>query len=185
MRPRTLLVAALLLGTTGCEIAGCRINNMVQQPRVDPYEASELFADGAAARPPVPGAVTRDRPAVLPEVVEVDAGMLVRGRDRFQVFCSPCHDLAGTGAGMIVRRGYPTPPSFHSPRLRAMSDATILGVIRNGRGKMPPYGPQVGDWDRVAIVAWIRVLQRSQAAALADLPAKQQQQLLAQPEDAP
>ena len=97
--------------------------------------------------------------------------LLARGHDRFDIFCAPCHSVAGDGDGMVARRGFPHPPSFHSDRLRSASDAHFYAVITYGYGAMYSYATRVEPADRVAIVAYIRALQLSQhalAARLAD-----------------
>ena len=97
--------------------------------------------------------------------------LLVRGRERFDIFCSPCHSIAGDGDGMVARRGFPHPPSFHDDRLREASDAHFYAVITEGYGAMHSYADRVPSSDRLAIVAYIRALQFSQhvpATALAE-----------------
>jgi mono/diheme cytochrome c family protein len=100
----------------------------------------------------------------------VSKATLERGRQRFDVYCSPCHDRAGTGRGMIVMRGYKQPPSFHEERLRGMPPGYFFDVITNGFGIMPSYAAQVPVVDRWAIAAYIRALQLSQHATLAEVP---------------
>src|SRR4029078_13618013 len=97
---------------------------------------------------------------------------LARGRDRFDIFCSPCHSIAGDGDGMIARRGFPHPPSFHTDRLRNASDAHFYAVITNGYGVMHSYARRVPPSDRLAIIAYIRALQLSQHAPTALLDPK-------------
>jgi mono/diheme cytochrome c family protein len=97
--------------------------------------------------------------------------LLARGRERFDIFCSPCHSIAGDGDGMVARRGFPHPPSFHGDRLREASDQHFYAVITDGYGAMHPYATRVPPSDRLAIVAYIRALQLSQdvpATALAE-----------------
>jgi mono/diheme cytochrome c family protein len=103
----------------------------------------------------------------LQEVVE-------RGRQRFEVYCVYCHDHLGTGNGFVPQRGYPAPPTYHSPRVRALPLGTIFRVITNGKGRMPPYGSQVAEADRWAIAAYIRTLQFSQYASLSGLEPEDQ-----------
>lgn len=95
---------------------------------------------------------------------------LERGRERFDIYCSPCHSVAGDGDGMIVRRGFPSPPSYHTDRLRNAPDAHFYSVITNGYGMMYSYADRVAPDDRWAIVAYIRALQLSQNARLDDVP---------------
>ena len=106
--------------------------------------------------------------------------MLARGRERFDIFCSPCHGIAGDGDGMIVRRGFPRPPSFHTGQMRAASDAHLYAVVTDGYGAMSAYATRVEPADRVAIVAYIRALQLAQHAPLAVVPDAERARLLAE-----
>ena len=171
-------------------LAGCR-QKMADQPRYEPLVRSTFFEDGRAARPLVEGTVARGelrgdellytgkeggKPVDLfpfPATLAV----LTRGQQRYNIFCSPCHDRVGTGQGTIVRRGYRVPPSFHIDRLRQAPAGYFFDVISKGFGVMPDYAQQVQPEDRWAIVAYIRALQLSQHAALADVPEDQRQQL--------
>ncbi|MEI7035327.1 cytochrome c [Fulvimonas yonginensis] len=92
------------------------------------------------------------------------ASLLQRGRERYDIYCAPCHGLAGNGDGMIARRGFPAPPSYHTDRLRNASDSHFYQVISNGYGVMYPYADRIAPPDRWAIVAYIRALQLSQHA---------------------
>ncbi|HVM96496.1 MAG TPA: cytochrome c, partial [Candidatus Acidoferrales bacterium] len=100
----------------------------------------------------------------------VTSQVLLRGQERFNIYCSPCHDRVGNGQGMIVQRGYKQPPTFHSDRLRAQPPGYFFEVISHGFGVMPSYAGQVPPADRWAIVAYIRALQLSQKATLDDVP---------------
>jgi mono/diheme cytochrome c family protein len=163
--------------------AGCR-QDMHNQPKYRPLRPSTLFADGSSARPLVEGTVARgtlqedeafftgkianQTVKELPfQVTEAD---LNRGQERFDIFCAPCHDTTGNGRGMVVRRGYRQPPSFHDPRLRAADAGYLFDVMTNGFGVMPDYRAQVEPRDRWRIVAYIRALQMSTAATAADVP---------------
>jgi len=172
-------------------LCACR-QQMAEQPRYDPLEPSTFFADGQSARPPVAGTVAREEPldnSTLLYTGKVgdkfaDAfpfpatlAVLQRGQERFDIFCSPCHSRLGDGAGMIVRRGYTRPPSFHSDRLRAAPAGYFFTVISDGFGAMPGYAAQVPPQDRWAIIAYIRALQLSQHATLADVPPDERQRL--------
>ena len=110
------------------------------------------------------------RPLAAANPLPVDRRTLERGRQRFDIYCSPCHSIAGDGDGMIVRRGFPQPPSYHTDRLRNAPDAHFYSVITNGYGMMYSYADRVAPSDRWAIVAYIRALQLSQNARLADVP---------------
>ena len=182
--------------------AGCR-QDMHDQPKYQPLEASSFFADGRASRPRIPGTVARGRrdddgllvsgkqDGKLSEVfpAPVTKALLDRGHQRFDVYCSPCHDRAGTGQGMIVMRGYKQPTSFHDERLRTMPPGYFFDVVTNGFGIMPSYAGQIPVDDRWAIAAYIRALQLSQHATLADVPEAERQALLTgkpiQPMEAP
>jgi mono/diheme cytochrome c family protein len=103
--------------------------------------------------------------------------LLERGQERFDIYCAPCHDHLGSGQGMIVRRGFSPPPSLHIERLRLAPVGHFFDVISNGYGAMSNYGKQVSPHDRWAIAAYIRALQLSQHATLAEVPDAAKQQL--------
>ena len=107
----------------------------------------------------------------------ITSEVLARGEERFNINCSPCHGRTGYGDGMIVRRGFPQPPSYHIDRLRRAPEAHFYDVMTNGFGRMPGYADQVSPRDRWMIIAYIRALQLSQNATVADVPADQQPQL--------
>ena len=161
-----LAVAAMVLAAIG----GC--DDMANQPKRLPYE---LPADASQpanwpAIPPV-GIVARDDKPVPPPPLTL--ALLQRGRERFDIACAPCHDRAGTGHGMIVERGFPAPPSYHIARLREAPAQHFYDVITNGYGIMFSYADRVTPADRWAITAYIRALQASTAAQLADVPPDQ------------
>ena len=106
-----------------------------------------------------------------------DQGRAGRGEQRYNIYCTPCHDRTGNGNGMIVRRGYRRPPSYHSDRLRQQPNGYFFDVITNGFGAMPDYAAQIQPRDRWAIVAYIRALQFSQQASINDVPAGARGQL--------
>ena len=159
---------------------------MHDQPKYEPLEASEIFANGAASRPFVEGTVARGHlgedvgyqtgldasGAFVAEFpMALDRRMLERGRSRYEAFCAPCHDRLGEGLGMIVRRGFKRPASFHEERLREAQPGYYVNVITNGFGQMSSYAPQIRPADRWAIAAYIRALQLSRqvpAEALSD-----------------
>lgn len=157
-------------------LAACTSVDMARQPRVDPLQPSEAFPHEQSARPALEGVVSRqdeaeqtwletgleDGEPVKEMPLEVDNAMLERGAEQFNIFCTPCHDGAGTGNGVIVQRGYPQPPSFHEQRLRDAPDGHFFDVITNGFGHMYSYAPQTEPADRWAIIAHIRQLQESQ-----------------------
>jgi mono/diheme cytochrome c family protein len=163
--------------------AGCR-QDMHDQPKYIPMRESAFFTDVRSARPLVEGTVARGHlrddellytgkvngadAALFP--FRVDAMVMARGRDRFDIFCAPCHGRTGQGDGMVVRRGYRRPPSLHLDRLRDAPAGHFFDVITNGFGAMPEYAAQVKAEDRWAIVAYLRALQLSGHATLADVP---------------
>ena len=102
--------------------------------------------------------------------MRVDAPVMTRGRERFNIYCSPCHGRTGQGDGMVVRRGYRRPPSMHQDRLRDAPAGHFFDVITNGFGAMPDYAAQIKAEDRWAIIAYVRALQLSEHATLADVP---------------
>jgi mono/diheme cytochrome c family protein len=101
----------------------------------------------------------------------IDAAMLERGRDRHEIYCAPCHGSDGYGRGMVVRRGFPAPPSYHDARLRAAPDGEIYAAIARGSGRMLSLADRLTPADRWAVVAYVRALQLSQSALAAGLPA--------------
>jgi len=169
----------------GLLASGCR-QDMHDQPRYKPFAQSDFFADRRSARPLVDGTIARGHlrdDAVLYTgkaagkpvdafPVAVTAAVMARGQERFDIFCSPCHGRTGAGDGMIVRRGYRKPPTFHQDRLRQAAPGYTFDVITNGFGAMPDYAQQIPVRDRWAIVAYIKALQRSQNAAVGTVPAE-------------
>jgi mono/diheme cytochrome c family protein len=167
------MMRALLILVIPLMLAGCDEQSMIQQKRYDPYEPSKLWRNGSEAQPLPSGTMAQSDLARDMEVKEpppVTAALVERGRQRFDIFCSPCHGLSGRGDGMIVQRGFPPPPSYHSARLRSAPARHFFNVITNGFGVMYPYAARVEPHDRWAIVAYIRALQTSQHAQLADVP---------------
>ena len=178
--PLLILGAALLL------TAGCR-QDMHQAPSHQPLEASDFFADGMASRPLVEGTVPRgqlrDDPHLYEAIdadglpaesfpFEISHGVLRRGQDLYNAFCTPCHDRVGDGNGIVVQRGYRQPASLHEERLLNAPLGYYFDVITHGFGVMPGYARQIQTRDRWAIVAYIRALQLSQRARLVELPAE-------------
>ena len=169
-------------------LAGCR-QDMHDQPRFKPLAESDFYTDLRSARPPVEGTVARgqlhedtyfytgkigNNPGdVMPFPVTKE--VLERGRERFNIFCAPCHSRLGDGNGVVPSRGFPRkPPSYQTERLRKAPWGYFFDVITNGFGSMPDYGSQIPPRDRWAIVAYIRALQLSQGATAEDVPAGQQ-----------
>jgi mono/diheme cytochrome c family protein len=165
---------------------------MAEQPRYEPLQKSSFFEDQRASRPLVEGTVARGHldadellatgksggqpAAAFP--FPVNRQVLLRGQQRYDIFCSPCHDRVGKGQGMIVRRGYRPPPSLHIERLRVAPSGHFFDVITHGFGVMPDYAAQISARDRWAIVAYVRALQLSQNAAIGDVPESERRALL-------
>ncbi len=153
---------------------------MDSQPKYSEYQPSELFANGRVVQAPVAGTVARDDPARESEATEkpaLAAQLLARGRAQYDVFCSPCHDRVGTGNGIIVQRGFPRPASLHDERLRSADDQHFIDAMARGYGAMYAFADRVRPRDRWAIVAYIRALQLSQHAQVADVPDAQRADL--------
>jgi len=168
MNSRALLWIAVVL-----PLAACDDHSMTQQKRYVTYAPAGLFPDDTEAQPLPAGVVAQgdlDRAAQSANPPAVDAALLARGRQRYDIYCSPCHGLSGKGDGMVVQRGFPAPPSYHIARLRAAPAQHVFDVITNGYGVMYSYASRVEPHDRWAIVAYVRALQQSQGAKLADMP---------------
>jgi mono/diheme cytochrome c family protein len=182
-------VSAALLLAAG--LAGC--DNMKHQQNVRSFEASAHFADGASARLPPAHTVARGSPApgdpvatgkkggiLLTELpVPLTRGLLERGRERFNIYCAACHGEDGYGRGIVVRCGFPAPPSYYEPWLLQAPVGHLFEVITQGIGRMYPLADRIEPRDRWAIVAYVRALQRSQHARLADLPSAERQRFSA------
>ncbi len=187
-----LLIAAAALAL----VAGCRggvssdppvhvVGDMDWQPKYQPEEASPIFQDGRAMRPLVEGTVAQGHldeddafyrgkqgdTFVAKAPVEVDEKLIQRGQDRFNIYCTPCHDKSGSGHGMVVKRGFPPPVDLASDRVRGLPDGEIFNVITHGVRNMPSYRKQIPVEDRWAIVTWVRVLGHSQHGSVNDVPA--------------
>lgn len=179
---RMLALGALLM--TVALGAACRIDMHVQ-PRQNPLSRSDFFSDQRSARPPVEGTIARgqlledtyfytgkigNNPGdVMPFPVTKE--ILQRGRERYNIFCAPCHSRVGDGNGFVPSRGFARkPPSFHIARLQKAPVGYIYDVITEGFGIMPEYAAQIPPKDRWTIVAYIRALQLSQNATMADVP---------------
>jgi len=175
------------------------IQDMDNQPKVKPQARMMLFADHRGMRPPVPGTVSRDAVIGDPAFeqgrgesdawieampVAVSMPLIERGRQRYDIYCSPCHGLAGFGDGMVAQRadqlqeGTWTPPtSLHTDLVRTRPVGHLFNTISNGIRNMPSYGSQIPVEDRWAIVAYVKALQRSQNATIDDVPADLRAQL--------
>lgn len=179
--PGAVAALAIALSLGGCEKLA---RNMYDGAKEKPLRPSASFEDGSSSRPQVAGTVEHargilaatssgrvgreaedrrlaaERATALP--YPVDMPLLRRGRERFDIYCAPCHSRLGDGDGMVARRGFPHPPSYHIDRLRNAPDRHFYDVITNGYGVMYPYGDRVAPEDRWAIVAYIRALQLAQ-----------------------
>ena len=188
--PQLALILLASLPLASCERM---MKNMYDQPRDQAYSANPLFEDGASMRTPPAGTqayasgaragsssgrqgneetirgLQDDAAGTQP--YPVDGQLLARGKERYGIYCLPCHSPVGDGDGRIVRRGFPAPPSYHIARLRAAPDRYIYDVISQGYGAMAPYADRIPPADRWAIVAFVRALQLSQYAKLDELPA--------------
>lgn len=164
---------------------------MQRGPRYDPLTKNEFFPNQMASRPLVEGTVARGQlredtafytGKVNGEPVDsipipLTRDLLVRGQERFTVYCTPCHGGTGVGNGVVVQRGFKPPPSFHEQRLRDMQIGYFVDVITNGFGNMQDYAAQVKPQDRWAIAAYIRALQLSQNATIDDVPVEDRPKL--------
>jgi mono/diheme cytochrome c family protein len=206
LAPLALLAPLVLGGLAGCREQTSDDSpillerNMYDQERYNPESFSGFFPDHQTMRMPMPGTVARDRYEDDPEVatglladrsgyvmttpqglVQHMGGpekLVLRGQERFAIYCAPCHGLTGDGKGMVVckrdkgtgpctdTRGFPPLPSYEDPRLRTMPDGQLFATITHGARTMPAYGPQIPIPDRWAIVSYVRALQVSQMAAV-------------------
>ena len=164
------------------------------QPRYNPYDPTDFFGDGQSARQPVAGTVPRGDLTLGPQELlytgkvdgqpsevfpfPVTREIVERGRERFDVFCAPCHGYGGDGDGMIVQRGFRHPPSLHEDRLKTAPAGHYFDVITNGFGVMYPYGSRVPTRDRWAIIAYIRALQLSRNVPVGDLSEAERSKLI-------
>lgn len=189
------VLAMVTMGVAATGLVGCRgyeseeppvhLNpNLDSQPRYDPQSESKFYEDRRTMRQPVEGTVAKgalheneavaygrvgDR-YVLKLPVQVTPQLLERGQERYDIFCTPCHDKTGSGNGLVVQRGYPQATNLHDERVRKMTDGQLYSAIANGVRNMPSYGAQIPIDDRWAIVAYVRALEISQNATLEDVP---------------
>lgn len=189
-----VVLAALLLGACSSEQAFVEPEGgwqrMMKQPRYTPFDRSRYFADGRVMQAPPAGTVSRSFPTAGPEVtrgytdagyvdhipVKVDASLLGRGRERFEIFCAPCHGIRGDAQSVVGNNMPLVPPrDLLLPELRAYPPGRVFRVVTEGFGLMAPYDVQLGVGDRWAVVAYVRALQLSQDVALGDLPPDLQQ----------
>ena len=203
-RTRFSMAAALLLLALGA----CRgqpsddtplyvFPDMDWQPKIQGQEESPLFSDGRGNRKPVPGTVARghldedeglyegkkDGQFLLKAPIEVSDKTLARGEERFNIYCAPCHDKSGSGQGLVIKHGYPLPINLAGDHAKGLKDGEVFDIVSNGVRNMPGYRTQIPAADRWAIVAWVRVIQRSQNAKIDDVPADKKGSI--EPEMAP
>ena len=192
-------IGVLLLGVCFAGSA-CR-RDMQDQPKMKPYRSTSFFSDGLSSRPPVQGTIPRgflrtdtelftgkkskssssvstaasttnpytDDTDTFPFPITKET--VIRGKERYEIFCSVCHGLTGNGDGMIVRRGFRRAASFNDDRLRQAPVGHFFDAITNGWGAMPSYASQIPVQDRWAIIAYVRALQLSQQNVQATTPA--------------
>jgi mono/diheme cytochrome c family protein len=174
-----LLSALLALLISGCG------RNMADQPSFRNFEANPFLENGTTAQEPPANTVSRQRGAVDPAFYTGQAGgelvselplalseeLLLRGMERYNIYCAPCHNYTGDGRGVVVQRGFPQPTSFHEPRLRDAPVGYFFNAMTNGFGRMFPYASRIPPEDRWAIAGYIRALQLSRYAAPEDVPA--------------
>jgi cytochrome c553 len=186
---RIARIASLSVLVAGAA-AGCRLDMHIQ-PKYVPEEPTGFFADGRSERPPVPGTIARGH-LKLDELLytgrengvasnrfpfPITRADLERGRERFNIYCTPCHDYEGNGNGMIVQRGLTHPPSYNVDRLRNEPVGHFVDVMTNGFGAMYSYASRISPADRWRIAAYIRTLQLSQHASIQDVPADERAKL--------
>lgn len=172
-------------------VSGCRLDMHIE-PRYDPFSPSTIFPDGRSERPMVPGTVARGHLRVDELLYTgkingqpanefpfpITKADIKRGQQRFDIYCTPCHDYTGGGEGMIVRRGFPAPPSYRTAKLMNAPVGHFFDVMTNGYGTMFSYASRVSVADRWRIAAYIRALQLSQTATLDDVPPSERLKLL-------
>ena len=159
--------------------------NMDDQPKYEAMEESKFFLNKSSMRMPVEGTVARgklnensayylgknaDGTFIKKMPVQISLSLLKRGQKRYTIYCTPCHSGTGAGQGIVIKKGFLAPQSYHIDRLRDIEDGYIYDVISNGIRNMPSYGYQIPVADRWAIVAYVRALQRSQNATINDIP---------------
>jgi len=179
-----LCAAACLFFLSGCQLK----QDMAHQPKARPLSPSEFFADGRSERPLLENTVARgalaDDAFFVPKdsnnfPLRVNQELLERGEERYQIFCTPCHGLQGDGNGLITMRGMKHPPSYHQDRLRQVPNGYLYDVVTNGFGAMLGYSAQIPPRDRWAIIGYVRALQLSRNAQVADLPGNVREKLKA------
>ncbi len=190
MRSKAPLAAALFFVLCGIGLGGCGSlrQDMANQPRQNPLSPTPFFPDGRSERPLPENTVARgsidDDALFVPKdsnafPLPLTTELLQRGQERYGIFCSPCHGLQGNGQGIVAMRGMKHPPSYHQERLRQEPNGYLYDVVANGFGAMYGYSAQIPPRDRWAIIAYVRALQLSRNAHLAELPPALREKLLA------
>jgi mono/diheme cytochrome c family protein len=196
---RYFLIILLLVAAGVVSIAGFRgsisrkpplevFPDMKRQPRLGPQKPFAFLPDGRSSLLPVPGTISRQAPfedlpvntGTLPGTTNwvetnplpLTAELLARGRERFTVFCSPCHSAVGDGNGIATKYGMLKAGNFHEPRLVQMTDGELFQTVTKGKNQMPSYASQVPGPDRWAIIAYVRALQRARLGTPEDVPAE-------------
>ena len=185
----TVVALATVLSAAGCDLR----QRMYDQEKYEAHEATTFFKDGLTSRAPIEGTVARgglrldthlyegkvngELATTLPPSIEFNRALLERGQQRYNIYCTPCHDRTGSGNGIVVQRGLKQPPSLHQDRLRNAAIGYYFDVITNGFGSMFSDASRIPVNDRWAVAAYIRALQFSQEAAYDELPAEDQRQL--------
>ena len=171
------LSAAVLAGA--CQAWGVDpdLERMIDQPKLEPYEASPVFADGRGLRLPPPGTVPRERRFLAAAgdgyPMPLSRALVERGRRRFEIVCAACHGLVGDGTSKVAENmSLRRPPSLHEAEVRAMPPTRLVEIMTRGYGLMPPLVEQLPLEDRWAVAAYVKALQLSQHARLAELPAE-------------
>ncbi len=159
-------------------VSACKKEDMYTQRSLRQWDRDPASPDGAAWRAPVAGTLAQEQPDTpAPQPRVITTALLARGQSEFNIFCSPCHAASGNGEGMIVQRGFPHPPAFTTPRLMRARAQVVYDAITNGHGAMYSYAARVPPADRWAIASYVRALQLSQAASVAELPREDKQRL--------
>lgn len=168
--------------------------DMDRQSKFQPQAASSFFADGMTDRPIPAGTVARDMivgddhfvlgrddngefAKTFPDNVSIDNQLFDRGRERYEIYCAPCHGLSADGKGIVTQYGWGLPANLHSDLIRNQPHGEIYNTITNGKNTMYPLGDKIDPADRWAIVAYVRALQRSQNGRMSDVPASHQGEL--------
>jgi len=181
-----LALGVCLLGFSGCDHT--LRQDMANQPRQNPLSPAPFFQDDRSERPAIENTVARgslEQDALLvPKEsnafpLPLTEELLVRGQDRYNIFCSPCHGLQGDGMGMVTLRGMKHPPSYHQERVRNEPNGYYFDVITNGFGAMNGYSMQLTPQDRWAVVAYVRALELSRNAHVGELPESLKEKLMA------